>query len=115
MLALIRDSEIIALGQSENELAPEFEFFGGKIVPVIEPDIPQDHVVDGAFEYLVEDDKVRKTCKTKYAFSDYIEARKAAYPPIADYLDAVVKGDQGQIQAYIDACLAAKAKYPKPA
>jgi hypothetical protein len=26
----------------------------------------------------------------------------------------VVKGDQVQVQAYIDACLAVKAKYPKP-
>ena len=25
-----------------------------------------------------------------------------------------VKGDQAQVQAYIDACLAVKAKYPKP-
>ena len=36
------------------------------------------------------------------------------YPPSSDYLDAVVKGDQAQMQAYIDACLAVKAKYPKP-
>ena len=42
-----------------------------------------------------------------------LDLRKNAYPPIADYLDGVVKGDQAQIQAYIDACLAVKAKYPK--
>ena len=44
----------------------------------------------------------------------YAEKRAAEYPPMADYLDAVVKGDQEQIDAYIDACLAVKAKYPKP-
>ena len=44
----------------------------------------------------------------------YIEKRKAEYPNFKDYLDGVVKGDQAQIQAYIDACLAVKAKYPKP-
>ena len=44
----------------------------------------------------------------------YATQRQAEYPPIADYLDGVVKGDQAQIQAYIDACLAVKAKYPKP-
>jgi hypothetical protein len=32
---------------------------------------------------------------------------------MADYLDAIVKGDEQQKQAYIDACLAVKAKYPK--
>lgn len=44
----------------------------------------------------------------------YQELRAAEYPPMADYLDAVVKGDVAQQQAYIDACLAIKAKYPKP-
>lgn len=44
----------------------------------------------------------------------YIELRAAAYPPIADYLDAVVKGDSAQLKAYKDACLAVKATYPKP-
>ena len=43
----------------------------------------------------------------------YAEKRAAEYPPIADYMDAIVKGDDVQKQAYIDACLAVKAKYPK--
>ena len=43
----------------------------------------------------------------------YIAKRAAEFPPITDYIDGVVKGDQAQIQAYIDACLAVKAKYPK--
>ena len=42
------------------------------------------------------------------------QKRSAEYPPIEDYIDGVVKGDQTQIQTYIDACLAVKAKYPKP-
>lgn len=41
------------------------------------------------------------------------DLRKNAYPPMADYNDAVVKNDQAAIQAYVDACLAVKAKYPK--
>lgn len=45
----------------------------------------------------------------------YQRDRAAEYPPITDYIDGVVKGDQAQIQAYIDACLAVKAKYPKGA
>jgi hypothetical protein len=43
----------------------------------------------------------------------YAENRAAEYPPMAEYLDGVVKGDQAQIDAYITACLAVKAKYPK--
>lgn len=44
----------------------------------------------------------------------YAELRVAEYPPITDYIDGIVKGDTAQVQAYIDACLAVKAKYPKP-
>ena len=44
----------------------------------------------------------------------YQELRAAAYPPITDYLDGIVKGDPAQVQAYVDACLAVKALYPKP-
>ena len=43
----------------------------------------------------------------------YISQRAAEFPPITDYLDGVVKGDQVQIQKYIADCLAVKAKYPK--
>ena len=43
----------------------------------------------------------------------YIEKRQREYPPITDYLDGVVKGDQAQINKYIADCLAVKAKYPK--
>lgn len=46
--------------------------------------------------------------------SEYQRLRAKEYPPVTDYLDAVVKGDLAQQQAYIDACLAVKAKYPKP-
>lgn len=44
---------------------------------------------------------------------EYKEKRRKEYPPMADYLDGIVKGDTAQVQAYIDACLAVKAKYPK--
>ena len=45
----------------------------------------------------------------------YKELRAKEYPPITDYIDGIVKGDNAQVQAYIDACLAVKAKYPKGA
>jgi hypothetical protein len=45
--------------------------------------------------------------------TEYQRQRAAEYPPITDYIDGVVKGDQVQIDAYIAACMAVKAKYPK--
>jgi hypothetical protein len=48
-----------------------------------------------------------------YLKTRYAECRRAEYPPESDYLDAVVKGDEVAKQAYIDKCLAVKAKYPK--
>ena len=45
---------------------------------------------------------------------EYQRLRAPEYPPIEDYLDGVVKGDQAQIDAYIAACQAVKEKYPKP-
>ena len=43
----------------------------------------------------------------------YIAKRQAEYPPMTDYIDGVVKGDQAQINKYIADCQAVKAKYPK--
>ena len=51
----------------------------------------------------------------QYATDAYKRNRLAEYPPIADYIDGVVKSDQAQIDAYIAACQAVKAKYPKGA
>lgn len=53
----------------------------------------------------------------------YAQKRAAEYPDMADFLDAQVKlssgnevlmqEGQGQLSAYVAACLAVKAKYPK--
>jgi hypothetical protein len=51
---------------------------------------------------------------SEFAKTAYIAKRAAEYPPITDYLDGIVKGDQAQIDAYIEACQAVKNKYPKP-
>lgn len=42
------------------------------------------------------------------------QLRQNEYPPIEDYIDGVVKGDQEQIEEYINKCIAIKQKYPKP-
>jgi hypothetical protein len=46
--------------------------------------------------------------------TEYQRLRAKEYPDFKEYLDGVVKGNQEQIQAYIDACIAVKEKYPKP-
>jgi hypothetical protein len=51
--------------------------------------------------------------QAEYEAKEYQRKRAAEYPPVADYLDGVVKGDQAQVDAYVAACLAVKAKYPK--
>lgn len=41
-------------------------------------------------------------------------ARKAEYPPIEDYVDGVVKGDDAQVAAYKAKCLEVKKRHPLP-
>lgn len=50
----------------------------------------------------------------EYQSTLYQSQRAAEYPPIEDYIDGVVKGDQAQIDQYIADCIAVKEKYPKP-
>ena len=51
--------------------------------------------------------------QAEYDALEYQRKRQAEYPPMADYLDAIVKGDDAQKQKYINDCLAVKEKYPK--
>ena len=51
------------------------------------------------------------------AIIEYREKRRSEYPPLADLADATVHRESGDPQPYADyiaACLAVKAKYPKP-
>jgi len=52
--------------------------------------------------------------QAELAKTQYQRDRAKEYPSMADYIDGIVKGDTAQVQTYIDACLAVKAKYPKP-
>jgi hypothetical protein len=73
-------------------------------------------VDDGAGAFDAQGNKVEIDMAAVNAWVDpnaYKAKRAAEYPPITDYIDGVVKGDQAQIDAYIAACLAVKAKYPK--
>jgi hypothetical protein len=77
------------------------------------------HFLDSAdYEYLLPAGSVQITDEEAEALRPkteltYAEKRAAEYPPMTDYLDGVVKGDQVQIDKYIADCLAVKAKYPK--
>jgi hypothetical protein len=62
---------------------------------------------DGTFDYTDE----FKSAHTKV--DTYADKRLKEYPDFKEYLDGVVKGDDAQIQKYINDCLAVKAKYPK--
>jgi len=73
-------------------------------------------VDDGAGAFDAQGNKVEIDLTTVNAWQDpeaYKYARASEYPPITDYIDGVVKGDQAQIDKYIADCLAVKAKYPK--
>jgi hypothetical protein len=60
---------------------------------------------------LIDAELVR--LQAEYDSKQYQRDRAAEYPDFKDYLDGIVKGDTAQVQAYIDACNAVKAKYPK--
>ena len=71
---------------------------------------------DGAGAFDAQGNKVEIDMVAVNAWVDpnaYKSKRASEYPPITDYLDGVVKGDQAQIDKYIADCLAVKAKYPK--
>ena len=72
--------------------------------------------IRGDVAYDAEGNEVAYDKAAVQAYVDahaYIAKRAAEYPPITDYIDGVVKGDQAQIDKYIADCLAVKAKYPK--
>jgi hypothetical protein len=49
----------------------------------------------------------------QYQANEFKRQRAKEYPDFKEYLDGIVKGDDAQIQKYINDCLAVKAKYPK--
>lgn len=81
-----------------------------------EADGSQDHIIPEEYVPVTKeqaDDLIAARTQATFNALNYAEKRRAEYPPVADYLDAMVKGDQAGIDAYIAACQAVKAKYPK--
>lgn len=92
--------------------------------PILEVEYPNPIAVEDDFDVFVKDAddvihegmpkaKREKTRSEIESELSYKTKRKAEYPPIENYIDGVVKGDQNQINSYIEACLAVKSKYPK--
>jgi len=79
---------------------------------------PSVTVIRGDVAYDADGNEVAYDKDAVQAYVDahaYIAKRAAEYPPITDYIDGVVKGDQAQIDKYIADCLAVKARHPKGA
>ena len=77
---------------------------------------PQIVTLRGDIAYDADGNEVAYDKDAVQAYVDahaYIAKRASEYPPITDYIDGVVKGDQVQIDKYIADCLAVKAKFPK--
>jgi len=55
----------------------------------------------------------QKELIAEYQANEYKRQRANEYPDFKEYLDGIVKGDNEQIEKYINDCLAVKAKYPK--
>lgn len=80
-----------------------------------EEDGSQDHLIGDKVRITAAEAEQIKVQNDAIRFNGlpYAEKRRLEYPPITDYIDGVVKGDQKQIDKYVADCLAVKAKYPK--
>jgi hypothetical protein len=98
----------------ESPLEPGVFLMPAGTVDAPPPEIPEGQRAKWADGWVFEDIPQPDTAPEAPAtILTYAQKRAVEYPPVADYLDAIVKGDQTQLQAYIDTCLAVKAKYPK--
>ncbi len=68
-----------------------------------------DHVI--LDEHLIAAEITR--LQSAHTSTQYQRDRAKAYPDFRDYLDGIVKGDQAQVDAYLAACRAVKARYTK--
>lgn len=103
MWVKVEDNKIVYGPQSEKiddsyieyRAVKELNFPYSKVVTTGE-------IVDGVYVHTIK------------SIDDYQIKRAMEYPPLVDYVDGIVKGDQEQIDNYLAACKAVKLKYPKP-
>jgi hypothetical protein len=110
-------------------------FHGGYRVPVALQQVERPSITDGETEhswqgYLLEVGGLTEVefdrAAAELPAGDYSadklamlteavhQERRAAYPPIEDYIDGVVKGDDAQVSAYKAKCLEVKKRHPLP-
>ena len=96
-------------------LEPEVLLFPAGAIDAEAPNIPEGKRAKWVDEWVIEDIPVPPPPEPEPEPElTYADRRAMEYPPMADYLDGIVKNDQAQIAKYIADCLAVKAKYPKP-
>jgi hypothetical protein len=71
-------------------------------------------VVEMTAEEITQRNAEVAQAEAEFAATGYISQRQAAYPPMEDYIDGIVKGDTAQVDKYVADCLAVKAQFPKP-
>ena len=95
-----------------------FKDENGKVY-AYELDGSQDHLIGNKTPIDDQEAKVLAAAANKSSYDgwfntlNYAQKRNFSYPPIGDYLDAVVKGDQNALDEYIATCLRVKEQYPK--
>lgn len=92
----------------ESPLEPGVYHLPANSIDTLIPEIPNGKVAKWENGWIYEDKPEPEPIELTYS-----EKRALEYPPMADYLDGIVKGDQAQIDKYIADCLAIKEKYPK--
>lgn len=132
--ALIKDNEIVQIGQlpTNFENVTRFDLAEHKTlkrygwVPVLRTSVKLEDGFDLEEDITINEDDVtvveRLVPYVGNKLQNYLDnkaneyktLRANEYPNMRDYIDGIVKGDEKQVQIYIDACLAVKAKYPKP-
>lgn len=102
--------------QISDKLLEEFGVFKVELTP--KPEVAFDKTVSESDPEFINGIWKQVWNITNASYEEHLErvlsARSSEYPPMADYLDGIVKSNQAQVQKYIDDCLAVKAKYPKP-
>jgi hypothetical protein len=96
-----------------NGTVGEVEYNDGRPNSPITSFVEYQHLIDGhATEKASKEALAIQVETDRVANLTYQEKRAAAYPPMQDYLDGIVKGDTAQVDQYISDCLAVKALYP---
>jgi len=102
--------EVIYLGKPDEVI----DLFIGSYLATPDPVQPQYDEEGNEIEQApLQQKEVTPAQIAAFRREHYRELRAAHYPPPADYLDGVVKGDAEQMGAYVEACLAVKARFPK--